>query len=172
MSCSCKLALRGIKTPSCLMFGIIGEIAGKYPAYTPKGVEYLPLEEGEALIEMFSKQGLVHSIWFHPKPFIGMLCNCGCQDCVPIKNRLTFNTQGIYKGHYVAKVDLKRCIGCQAMPCKSRCIFSALYFNPTIRRTQIDMANCFGCGLCIRACPENAISLVSREEIPGLRDMW
>jgi NAD-dependent dihydropyrimidine dehydrogenase PreA subunit len=34
------------------------------------------------------------------------------------------------------------------------------------------MHMCFGCGLCHTACPNDAIELVARAEIPAIKNSW
>ena len=87
ITCVCRLSVRGIKMPACLAFGKIGEMANYYPTFSPNGVEYITPKEAEDLIDKFSKQGMVHDVWFYPKPFVGLLCNAGYPDCQSIKYR-------------------------------------------------------------------------------------
>ena len=45
-------------------------------------------------------------------------------------------------------------------------------FNDAMNAPFIDAWKCFGCGLCATACPENAIELIDRNEMPALKDEW
>jgi NAD-dependent dihydropyrimidine dehydrogenase PreA subunit len=42
----------------------------------------------------------------------------------------------------------------------------------TTEKTNIDQFKCFGCGLCETGCPTEAIELLEREKMPGLKEEW
>ena len=104
-------------------------------------------------------------------PFIGGICNCDYAVCMPMRRRLDYNIRNILlKGHEVAMVDYDQCNGCGI--CVQRCQYGAIKYEVTMNRPNIDATRCFGCGLCETGCPRDAIDLLDRESIPGLREEW
>lgn len=131
-------------------------------------------EEAKKMLREFDKEGLVHAIFWCPAPIPTMLCNCDYPYCIALRGRFHYNVVDVFrKGEYVAQVDLSNCNGCGGAPrCQSRCIFGALKFSPTTSKVHANQMQCWGCGLCTSACPNDAIKLVPREEIPQLKEVW
>jgi ferredoxin len=171
VNCACRHMTRGIRDPCCLAFGALAESVPKLPRYVPdRGVEPLHIDEAQAFVEEMDEAGRIHTIWFGPVPYIAALCSCDMPECAAMRIRNDYNLQFLYKGEYVAKVDMTKCSGCGT--CSSRCEFGALTWNDLMNGPFIDAWKCFGCGLCESSCPENAISLVERQDLPALKDVW
>jgi len=70
---------------------------------------------------------------------------------------------GPFTGMKAAWIDGKKCINCGE--CILLCRFEAIRWigNSSLRKVAISMDECEGCGVCARACPENAISMVERK---------
>ncbi len=122
------------------------------------------------------KMGLVHSI-FH----VGVsekgaapltLCHCNESTCEGAKVRVYYGGNTYRKGEYVAKVDRDKCQGCKTAPCMKRCNFGGLTYDVLGNVVNVNIMRCFGCGLCRRACPNGALSLVDRLSYPALADEW
>ncbi|MBW2324084.1 MAG: 4Fe-4S binding protein [Deltaproteobacteria bacterium] len=114
---------------------------------------------------------MVHIIMTFGGSYVGGVCNCDYPDCGMIRNRVDYGIEtGCLKSHWVAKIDYDLCTGCGV--CVQRCQFGAIKFEVTLDKTNIDQLKCFGCGLCETGCPTNAIELIDRESLPGLREVW
>ena len=169
--CPCRFMNRGEKVYTCMPLGLHGEALEGYVDYIPpKGMQYLNVDEAKEFLDECDEKGLVHTIAGTPIPIAFAMCNCQYPECIGIRPRVEFDIHHFLKGHYVARVDIDKCVGCGA--CTTRCQFGAINLSPTQGRAYINQWKCFGCGLCSTACPENAITLVPREDIPTLREEW
>jgi ferredoxin len=171
VNCACRYMSRGIEDACCLAFGALAEMVPKLPRYVPdRGVEPLHIDEAQDFVEQMNEQGRVHTVWFGPMPYIAALCSCELPECAAMKIRTYYDLQFLYKGEYVARVDLTKCDGCQA--CASRCNFGALNFKDSINQPFIDPWRCFGCGNCATSCPQGAIQMEDRNLLPALKGVW
>lgn len=168
--CPCRWMNRNEKVYTCMPLGLHGETARVFPDHAPNGVEILSVEEAKAFLDECDEKGLVHTIAGTPLPFAFALCNCEYPECIALRPRIDFNVHHLLKGHYVAFLDLDKCIGCGS--CVIRCQFGAVTLRPTMEKAYIDPWKCFGCGVCRAACPEEAITLVPRENIHTLKEEW
>jgi ferredoxin len=172
MPCGCRYKTTG-KEDKRYCFGIgvdkLG-ILGKYPD-AASSLEVLNKEETKELFRKFDEEGLIHSIWSNVTPYIGAICNCD-RDCLPYY--LGYITQeripSFFRAEYVCKVDWDLCTGCKS--CMAQCQFGAQFYSSTLSKVDINPARCFGCGVCRAVCPTDAISLVPKENIPEIADIW
>ncbi|HIE30447.1 TPA: 4Fe-4S dicluster domain-containing protein [Candidatus Poribacteria bacterium] len=44
--------------------------------------------------------------------------------------------------------------------------------SETVVISNLDAARCFGCGVCRAVCPNDAISLMPRQEHPEVANVW
>lgn len=168
VKCVCRKINRNIDEYNCLGFGVLAEVATKIPRYIPEtGVQKLDVDQAFQFVEEMNARGRVHTVWFEPVPFIGGLCACDYPSCTGLRMRRDFDFDVVYKAEYVAMVDYDLCVGCKT--CVTRCQFGALNFSDSLGKAYISQSRCFGCGLCKNVCPENAIQLLSREQLPGLK---
>ena len=112
----------------------------------------------------------------------GMLCKYGCVACCACVNACKFDA--IHINEYgVAEVDEEKCIGCGACAraCPKKLIRIRIQdnsilplcsnkdrgFDPVTQsgaRTQCDVS-CIACGLCVKSCPSNAISILEQHAV-------
>lgn len=59
---------------------------------------------------------------------------------------------------------------CKTCDCTVVCPMGARYANPVAGVPQFDARYCIGCGLCVEACPEGALSLVEKSAVVLLND--
>lgn len=173
--CGCRTALWGAKEER-VCFKVIASPSGfwkemfdQLPDMSPY-LDVLSCEEAKKDFRKFNEGGLVHTVWSYGNPFIGALCNCTPRDCLGMKGFAYGGHRSFLKAEYVAAIDSESCIGCRE--CKSFCHFDAIKYSSTSEKCAISQLQCFGCGLCIEACPQAAISLIERNKIPRLKNEW
>jgi ferredoxin len=132
----------------------------------------LKYEEAEGLIDEWEKRGLWHIVMSRGRlPLIEAICNCERRYCTYWMNRFRSGVKEyVLKGHYIARVNPQSCTRCGH--CFDKCQFGALHYSKTSDNVDIDIYSCFGCGLCLSACPNQAIEFVPRAEIPGIQNQW
>ena len=175
MHCLCRKRIRGIEETNENEYSCLGTGVGmfkweRWPERYRGGVHFMPPDEAKEWLEKWDKRGLMHILMTVGVGYIEGICNCEYPDCDGIRHRLDYGILSMLKGHYVAQVDYDRCNGCGV--CVQRCQFGAARFEVRIDKVNIDQIKCFGCGLCETGCPRNAITLVDRLSLPGLKEDW
>jgi ferredoxin len=135
-------------------------------------VETVSVEEAKEHLEKWSDNGCCHTASYVGSPaFMSKLCQCEYPVCIWLQWRLDWGLTGILrKGHYVASVDMDKCIGCAK--CTKTCQFKAISYSPSYEKAILKQDKCFGCGECMRVCPEEAITMLEREFVQALREEW
>lgn len=169
VACVCRYTSRGKEMRYC--FGVtvpMKELTDVYPDFAG-GLEELSKEEASELMRSFEHDGLTHSIWTFKTPYIGGICNCD-QDCMAYKALRYSNLKLMFKGEYVARIDMDSCNGCRT--CMRQCQYGAISFSVPLKRCFVDIHRCFGCGICRATCSKDAITLMDRTAIPAVRNEW
>ena len=178
MHCACRRYFGHEDFYSCLFFEpVIERALAERPWETDSKI--LSKEEAIEFEKEMDRKGLVHSLWdagvdTDGKPPI-VMCHCLETDCMPTRVRSYFGVPNSQmNSEYVAVVEGAKCReGCQNKPaCMHRCPFGAMRYSPLQQVLSINISQCFGCGLCRRVCPTQAISLVDRVSFPALVDVW
>ena len=141
--------------------------------YTGPGtdeLETLDHSEAREAFRELDKKGLVHTVWTFITPFIGGICNCDRADCGAMMATVNNDVRVMWRAEFVAQVDWDKCQGCRA--CLKQCQFGAMGFSVAQGKAFIDPAACYGCGVCRAVCPNDAITLVERSEVPVAEDLW
>lgn len=116
--------------------------------------------------------GLVHTV-SNNQFGISYICNCCTCSCGILRGMAKLgNANVIARSAFVNTVDSTLCNACEN--CLSFCQFEALRLEIGI---QVNSSRCVGCGVCIPACPSNALSLIRRPEgeilpIPRTLEEW
>lgn len=169
--CACRWAIRGKKDARCINFGPVSHVIEKLPRFAPEK-EKLRLDREQAVnaVEQFSKDGNILSIFFHPVPYVSTICACDISDCSSFFGRTRLGVYNLYKAEYVVQVNPDNCQGCKE--CLPTCQLGAMNYSGIRDRVVIDTDLCFGCGVCRAACEHDALSLIDREEVPGLKGQY
>lgn len=84
--------------------------------------------------------------------FIATMCN-QCGECI---NMCTANA--IYRDKRgIVRIDKKKCVGC--LGCVGYCSHLAMFYTDDL----LEPFRCIACGICVKACPENALEIVGSE---------
>ncbi len=173
LPCICRKYYGGIEKMSCMFLRPAAKALQENVSWdTPN--KMVSKEEAKKMLRELDEEGMIHGIFWGPAPIPSMLCNCDYPYCIALRGRLHYNVVDAFrKGEYAALVDPNKCNGCGGTPkCQPRCTFGALKYSPTNGRVSVHQMQCYGCGLCQTACPNDAITLIPREKIPQLKDMW
>ncbi len=169
--CVCRLKTTGKADKRyCFGFGIdkLG-IMGKYPD-SSSSLEVLDKEEAKRIFQKYEEEGLIHSIWTRVTPYIAGMCNCD-HDCLFYRRQIEERARpGFFRAEYICQTDWELCTGCKS--CMSQCQFGAQFYSSSLSKVYIDPARCYGCGVCRVACPSDAISLIPRERVPEVENLW
>ncbi len=168
LPCICRhTSYGGDKELRCFGLSFSLEYARKYPKFLGGSHQYISADEAKDLLDDMAVSGeIVHAVSAMGVPYIGMLCNCDMQVCQPYiyRQRLGINSPW-YKGHFAAKVDESKCIGCGT--CEDTCPFEVPTIDDAEQLAVINPENCHGCGVCTYQCEEHALSLVEYSRPSG-----
>jgi ferredoxin len=171
MPCGCRYENTGLTNQRyCFGLGVdVQHMLGLYPD-SSTSLEVLGKEDALKLIRNFDEEGLMHSVWTGVTPYVIGVCNCD-GDCGAYRGYIT--NRGVptfFRAEYICQVDPDQCNGCKE--CMSQCQFGAQLYSSAQGKVTISPELCFGCGVCRVACPQNAISLIAREESPIAASTW
>jgi Pyruvate/2-oxoacid:ferredoxin oxidoreductase delta subunit len=171
LPCGCRYVSTG-ETDKRYCFGLGMDkwgILGRFPDEA-SSLEVLEKEEVKRIFRQYDEEGLMHSIWTNVTPYVSGLCNCD-RDCRPYKGYIEMRgAPSFFRAEYVCEVDWDQCTGCKE--CVSQCQFGAQFYSSALSKVYIDATRCFGCGVCRAACSYDAITLVPRQEVPEVADVW
>ena len=122
----------------------------------------LTLEEAAALLKKASEAGLVHLTLHRPDQYGYAVCSCCPCCCHDLQLLLDHGRDDLVVGSdYVAQTATEACTHCGA--CIDRCIFGARSWNES--RMVYNPERCYGCGLCVSVCPEEATDMVLKRTL-------
>lgn len=124
---------------------------------------YITRDEAKAIVRLSEKEGLVNvtSNSTESVDFICSCCSCCC-GALTVMNYFPSPSREL-AGNYLCHLEESLCIkekGCTA--CVARC--QAFAHKIVDGDVQFNQKLCIGCGLCISACPTNALRLVIKPE--------
>jgi Pyruvate/2-oxoacid:ferredoxin oxidoreductase delta subunit len=154
--CPCRKRDRNCDNPleTCLS---LDELAD-YVIYREAGRE-IDASEALSILRNCAELGLVHQTVNTDQ--VDVVCNC-CDCCCGILTPLlTYGMDKVTaKSRFRASVDPALCDN--HLACVERCVFGALV--DVDGKLQAFPEKCFGCGMCVPACPTEAIMLVEVRE--------
>ena len=169
--CGCRYLSTGLADQR-YCFGVgydFSGMLGRYPEATAS-LEVLEKDEALKIIRKFDEEGLMHSVWTGMTPYVVGVCNCD-HDCGAYHWYIEKNgLPNFFRAEYVCQVDWDRCIGCKE--CISQCQFGAQFYSSANGKVYISPEKCFGCGVCRAACAQDAIELISRQNVPEAANLW
>ncbi len=116
-------------------------------------------EESLATLKRAAEAGLVHSV-SNNKSGIQYICNCCTCSCGILRGVASLGIANVVaRSAFVNTVDEALCNACEN--CLGYCQFDALTMEIVV---QVNSARCVGCGVCVPACPSEALVLVRRPE--------
>lgn len=130
-------------------------------------------EEALEILAEADRQGLVHST-NNAQDGIEYICNCCTCSCGVLRGMVEYGSKNpIARSDFYAQVDPDLCSGCET--CIERCMFGAIHMDGDV--SVVERADCYGCGLCVTTCPDEAIALLqkSTEELtppPPTEEEW
>jgi len=164
--CYCRSVQRKYEKPncdhplsSCIHIGF-GKSLYEIP-YKSLNLKKVSKKEIETLLEDSDKRGLVHQLIYFPNPqFYYVICNC-CPCCCFVLNKfLKYGSPQMIKSDFVANTDLELCNNCGE--CEPWCYFGGRQIINN--KLQFNWKRCFGCGICVSKCPNQAISLIPKHK--------
>ncbi len=153
-NCICRTKYKNCDRPLDVCFTLNGSAERWIKEGRAKKIE---IKDAKSILKRANQAGLVHMSLFQPDHEIFALCSCCPCCCHDLQLLMRFGKEYVTtKSDYIAKDDKDICINCGE--CEDRCGFSARVFENN--EMHYEPNKCYGCGLCITTCPENAIKMV------------
>lgn len=154
--CACRASLQRCDGPLevCLTFGGVARFLTEV-----ESARQIDHTEALEILKQSDEAGLVHNVENHrDRP--GIICNCCPCCCTILRGRTELNHPHAFApSSYAARIDEETCIGCLACA-EERCPVGAISKEEPV---TVNSDECIGCGLCVTACPADAIEMVERE---------
>jgi len=163
-NCACRVSLRRCDAPLevCMAFGDLGRFL------VERGFSReISKEEAMRVLDISERAGLVHTS-NNSADRANLICNC-CRCCCTILRGWTElgNPNAFAASTCEARIDAGACTGC-GICADERCPVGAIEITDDV--AVLTPEKCIGCGLCVSACPVDAIKLVGRDEPPAIFD--
>ena len=155
--CVCRTRYKNCDKPLEVCF-VLNETGEKW--IEQGRAKQVGMTRAKEILKQADAHGLVHMTLFKPDREVFAMCSCCSCCCHDLQLLLTYGKSYITaKSEFKAQDDPDRCVLCEA--CIDRCPFKARTIENGLLVYSRD--DCYGCGLCITTCPENAIQLVKAE---------
>ena len=144
-----------IKYPvrTCIHIGL-GKDLREIP-FKSENLRKVPKEEIVKILRRAEKAGLIHQLIYFPNPqFYYVVCNCDPLYCIVLNGFIKKGSPQMIKSDFIALTDERICNNCGV--CEEWCYFGAR------KALHFYQESCFGCGICVSKCPNNAIKLIKK----------
>jgi electron transport complex protein RnfB len=122
-------------------------------------VRALTREQALATLKRATDAGLVHTV-SNNQQGVTYICNCCTCSCGILRGMAKLGIANVIaRSAFVNTVDETLCNACGT--CLDYCQFGALSVNGS---AQVNAMKCVGCGVCVPACPNEALKLARRPE--------
>ncbi len=174
MDCPCKKEMKDPCQPLASCIAVGRPVVDFWMEHCERlNVRRITKEEALAIIDEHRMSGHINQAFFKVATggSMGVLCNCCPKCCVSM--RATALAQKIRGAQditmyapsgYTVKCDAEKCK--LSGECAKACSFGAIEVVDGVRSYRPD--KCFGCGLCVEYCPNDALSLTYVESAGGL----
>jgi Pyruvate/2-oxoacid:ferredoxin oxidoreductase delta subunit len=120
-------------------------------------------EEATSILRRAEEAGLIHNL-DNCQGELKAMCNC-CPCCCPAVRGFMAGARNVDgASRFIVSYTDELCNEC--LTCVETCPVEAI--EEIDSRPSIIYENCIGCGLCVTACPDHALSMVLREEQPRI----
>ncbi|MBN2397787.1 MAG: 4Fe-4S binding protein [Deltaproteobacteria bacterium] len=161
-NCACRVSLNRCDAPLevCLSFGDMGRFL------VERGFSReISKEEAMRVLDLCEEAGLVHTS-NNSADKANLICNCCPCCCSILRGRTELdNPHAFATSTYEARIDIDGCTGC-GICADDRCPMKAIEIIDDV--AVLTPERCIGCGLCVSACPIDAIELIKRKEPPEI----
>jgi len=164
LDCPCRMAREDHCTPVdvCLIVG--DPFASFILEHQPQKSRLISSEEAMGILQAEHDRGHVSHAFFKDAMLnrFYAICNC-CSCCCGAFQAHNSGTPMLMTSGFTASVDSNLCEGCET--CSEYCQFSAIEMVDGVALIQVE--DCFGCGVCVDKCAQNAITF-NRDPAKGI----
>jgi len=154
--CQCRFSVRKCNAPLDVCILLDGWADFLTDRHLARPID---IEEAIDTLKRSEEAGLVHTTTNTKTP-VPYICNCCSCCCFMLRGVTELGHKSLASSRFMALVDGDACIGCEE--CASICKFSGIEICDG-NAASVSPKNCVGCGLCASVCPEDAISMIQRE---------
>lgn len=158
--CICRQRYKNCDNPLEVCF-VLNETGEKW---IEKGLsKKIDIDTAKTVLKQANLNKLIHLTLYKPDHEVFALCSCCSCCCHDLQLVMKYGKSYILTtSDYIAEDDPTKCIHCGE--CVDRCEFNArtLEGGGEMRYAHED---CYGCGLCVTTCPEDAIALRKRKTL-------
>lgn len=160
-NCPCRTRERRCDNPleTCISIDNMAD----YVVFRKIGRE-ITLEEALEILRDCEERGLIHQTVNSDTPDV--ICNCCSCCCSILKPLYEHDIKVTVKSRYMAIFDNEKCRSCKDLTCVDKCKFEGI--SKKDGKLIINSKNCHGCGLCLTACPYDAVTMKEARKLNSI----